>query len=386
MKLNNRRTIAATAAMVLSSLVLAACSSGDGDSDANSSAGADCDDVTTVRLAQVGSTFGLGSAAYGQVPLQAGYYADECLEVKSTFQLDGSAGLVASLVSGNAEFGIAGPSTVMNAVAQDKDAGIKVIYFTGYTNVRAVTAADSSLQTYADLAGKSVGATSEGASTQTLCELAARQDGADTSDIKWSYTTQIGSAAQALDSGKFDAWCGLDTDVPNFEGVNVKTRPLTMPEGLAESVLPGGGLITTDKFLKEHPDVVKSFLRAVMNATQFAITNPEATAYLMLKEDPNTAPLGDSPKAQVEAAKNVWLARAANVVPVAKDVLPGDQPDDLIQKGVDMYIEAGLAPSTVSMDQWLDLSIFREIAPDVDTSAAVEDAKNFKIPSDYKFN
>jgi|GEM_PF-3651175 len=386
MKLNNRSKTGAIVAMVLSSLVLAACSSGDDDDSSNASAGADCDDVTTVRLAQVGSTFGLGSAAYGQVPLQMGYYKDECLDVKSTFQVDGSAGLVASLVTGNAEFGIAGPSTIMNALAEDPKAGLKVIYFTGYNNVRAVVADDSPLKTYGDLAGKKVGATSEGASTKALCELAARQQGAsDTDSIDWSYTTQLGSAAQALKSDKFDAWCGLDTDVPNFAGVKVQTRPLTLPDGLAETVLPGGGVVTTDKFLADHPDVVEAFLRAVMNGTQFALANPEATGFLMLKQDPNTAPLGDSPKDQVEAAKDVWLARAANIVPVAKDVIPGDQPDDLVQKGVDLYIQAGLAPSTVTLDQWLDLSLFRKIAADVDTTGAVQDAKDFKIPADYKF-
>ena len=122
-----------------------------------------------------------------------------------------------------------------------------------------------------------------------------------------------------------------------------------------------------------------------MNGTQFALTNPEATGFLMLKQDPNTAPLGDSPKDQVEAAKDVWLARAANIVPVSKDVIPGDQPDDLVQKGVDLYIQSGFAPSTVKLDQWLDLSVFRKIAADVDTSGAVDDAKNYKIPGDYKF-
>jgi NitT/TauT family transport system substrate-binding protein len=385
MKLNNRSLIGAMAAMVLSSTALAACSSSDSDGGANASAGSGCDDVTTVRLAQVGATFGLGSAAYGQIPLQMGYYKDQCLDVKSTFQVDGSSGLVASLVTGNAEFGIAGPSTVMNALAEDPKAGLKVIYFTGYNNVRAVVDADSPLKTYADLAGKKVGATSEGASTKSLCELAASQQGAADPKIDWSYTTQLGSAAQALSSGKFDAWCGLDTDVPNFAGAKVETRPLTLPDGLAETVLPGGGIVTTDKFLADHPDVVEEFLRAVMNGTQFALTNPEATGFLMLKQDPDTAPLGDSPKDQVEAAKDVWLARAANIVPVSAGITPGDQPDDLVQKGVDLYVQAGLAPSTVKLDQWLDLSLFRKIAPDVDTSSAVQDAKDFKIPADYKF-
>src|SRR5207248_3705024 len=62
-----------------------------------------------------------------------------------------------------------------------------------------------------------------------------------------------------------------------------EVRPLNFP-------FPTDGVVTTRKFLKEHPDVVNMYLKAFVQAVRFAKANPEETQQIIANRTKETDP------------------------------------------------------------------------------------------------
>lgn len=201
-----------------------------------------------------------------------------------------------------------------------------------------VTAADSGIETVADLKGKSVAVT-RGTDPHIFLVRALQSVGLSERDIT-PVLLQHPDGATALIRGDVDAWAGLDPMMANAE-LNEGVR-LFHRDADANTY---GILSTRQEFLDQHPELVKRVLAVYETARKYALAHPdelkasfvaatglpEAVADKQLNErtDLSNGVIGE---AQRESILQAGLAlQQAGVVDAAVDV--GKTLDDLIVEG-----------------------------------------------------
>lgn len=233
------------------------------------------------------------------VAQQQGWYADEGLDVTILPYSEGNQTDVL-VATGQADFAI----SFEEAVTMARAAGQPVVSVAAVIqqNTSAfVTLRDSGLDRPAKLAGKrfaGYGAPFEA----PVIEQVLKCDGAPTGQVQ-NITTSTASY-QALVTKQADfAWV-----FPGWEGIQAKR------EGVALNVFPvvdycvpnyyNPVIITSEREIKERPDVVRRFMRATSRGYEFAIAHPDQAADLLLQ----AAPPGSFPDPGLVKESAAWLA------------------------------------------------------------------------------
>jgi sulfonate transport system substrate-binding protein len=131
-----------------------------------------------------------------------------------------------------------------------------------------VTAADSGIETVADLKGKTVAVT-RGTDPHIFLVRALRAAGLSEQDIT-PVLLQHPDGATALVRGDVDAWAGLD---PMMANVELKDGARLFHRDADANTY--GILSTREEFLAQHPDIVKRVLVVYENARKYALAHPE---------------------------------------------------------------------------------------------------------------
>ena len=215
------------------------------------------------------------------IPTTMGYFKEENLDVSYNL----SAGLTASLQAvqtGSSPVGVTNPELVM----QTREQGGSVIAFFTMRRAGGVAVAvlpESPIKTLADLKGKTIGGVSWGGGgalylTKVLADMKIAMG-----DYSRVVTGNGAAAAAALRSGQVDAVTLWDSAFATIENAGVKLRyiDITGQEKLGSNVIA-----TTDAYMKEHPDVIERFCRAVAKSYYFARTSPEAATKIFLQVNP----------------------------------------------------------------------------------------------------
>jgi len=157
-------------------------------------------------------------------------------------------------------------------------------------HVTYLVAKDSNIHSIADFAGKKIGIISPTVCTDGFIKKYFKEKGLDASTIQFITLPQPGQMEQAVVNKQID----VTTSHTPFAGVALATG-LVRVAGTSYDIVgtPAGGLAVrgfSDRFIKEHPDIVQGFVNATYRARLFMIANPEyskiiGAEYLDLKPE-----------------------------------------------------------------------------------------------------
>lgn len=139
-----------------------------------------------------------------------------------------------------------------------------------------ITLKNKGIQSLKDLAGKKLGAPA-GDAPRRLWPVLAEEAGVDPNSVTWT-TMEPQLRETFLVQNQVDGISGFVTSAyPNIIKAGVKPEDVEVfyysKNGLD---FYGSAVITTEKFAKENPEVVKAFLNAYIKGMQDAIANPDA--------------------------------------------------------------------------------------------------------------
>lgn len=277
-----------------------------------------------------------------------GYYEEAGLEVEFNHHAVG-ADQFGALVSGQEDLLMASGDEVMQVRARDVPVVYVAVVYRQYP-VALIVPADSDIESIADISEKNVGVPGEyGANWIGLLALLDAA-GLTTDDIS---VESIGfTQASALLSGHVEAVMGYVNNEPiqiDQAGVPVRTFPVG-----DVSPLVANGLVVTEEYLEERPEIVRAMIEATLRGVQYAIDNPEETVEIAKDYVPT---LTDAE--QEQTALDVLLATLPLWEVESGGELGYSDPARWEQMG-DFLQEYGLLERPVDVDEVLDLDYLPE--------------------------
>src|SRR4051794_41013839 len=241
-----------------------------------------------------------GNHAMFFVAKEKGYFAQNNIDVTAIQKGTGSPNAMRLVGNGNAEFGFGDLPTL--AVARSQDVPGVAIAAVNQNNPPAMLALASKhkLSKPQDLKGLNVGVQPSG-STYVFLRAFLAANGMTLEDIKQSTVTPPYENYLLL--GRVDTVPGyVDAEVPELEAKAGGKGSLSILLG-ADYGWPvyGSGVFTSEKIIKEKPDLAKRFMAAYLHAFQDVIADPKAAASIIAKAVPEYAGKQEVLVAQLEA-------------------------------------------------------------------------------------
>jgi len=202
------------------------------------------------------------------IALDKGYFAQEGLDIEFDyrFETDG----MKLVGAGELPFAVVSGEQVPLARQQ----GLPVVYVMQWWQkfaVAVVSLADKNIKTPADLAGKSIGLPGFFGASYIGWRGLLDKAGLQESDVK---AQDIGyTQVAALQQGKVDAAVVYVNNEPvqlRAAGLDINVMPVSDYVSLVAN-----GLVTNEKTIKENPQLVRSFVRAVLRGLKDALADPE---------------------------------------------------------------------------------------------------------------
>jgi NitT/TauT family transport system substrate-binding protein len=262
-----RRT--STTLLVMGALLLSGCGGGDSDTqDAGAGAtGGKSGELTVVSVGAIP----IVDVAPLYLGVEQGIFADHGLQVEP-FLAQGGAAIVPAVVTGQAQFGFSNITSLLQAEARGVPLAL-VAPGPGATGDPAADFAavivkpDSPVQDAADLAGRTVAINSINNISDTVVREAVRQAGGDAESVKFAELPFPNMVAAVAD-GSVDAAFTVEpfATVGRSQGMRAVASPYTQ----TDANLTVAGYFTSDQYAQQHPEVVKAFAEAMVEAQQYA--------------------------------------------------------------------------------------------------------------------
>jgi NitT/TauT family transport system substrate-binding protein len=273
------------------------------------------------------------SLVYAYLTQDVGLWREHGLDARVILFESGS--ILAQVArSGAVHFAInSGPTTIASRT-QGADS---VIVAAAVNTLPYSLVAAKGITTWAQLKGKRVGISRIGSGTDTAIRLVSKKFGLD--PVKDFVILQGGtqpSRLQALSAGALDA-----TLVSPPLDLTAKKQGLSILVNIAELGIPYPQTIieTTERFNREHPQIVKNFLKGFIEGIHYAATHKDETKRIITKylktADPEILEATYQSFLQVtdysahpnlEGLRNA-IDEVATRVPAAKNKLPEDYID-----------------------------------------------------------
>jgi len=217
------------------------------------------------------------SLVYAYLTQDAGMWRERGLDARVILFESGS--ILAQVArSGGVHFSInSGPTTIASR-AQGADS---VIIAAAVNTLPYSVVAAKGITTWSQLKGKKVGISRIGSGTDTAIRLVSKKFGLD--PAKDFVILQGGtqpSRLQAISAGALDA-----TLVSPPLDLTAKKQGLSILVNIAELGIPYPQTIieTTERFNREHPQIVKSFLKGFIQGIYYAATHRDETKKIITK-------------------------------------------------------------------------------------------------------
>jgi aliphatic sulfonates family ABC transporter substrate-binding protein len=208
------------------------------------------------------------------VAVEKGFFTEEGVEVKP-FRFNSGPACAEVLYSGSADIGTMGDTTALITVSRDNRFAIIASHGRGENRHRLVVRQDSLITTVEDLRGKTVGL-KKGTSTYGgfLLFLASKQ--IDPSSIR-IFDMKPSEMPDALAAGSIDAFVASEP-TPSLAEVR-GAREFATTGGLGNSypIL----ILAKSELLRERPQQVRQFLRAIRRAEDYIRDHPRETADIL---------------------------------------------------------------------------------------------------------
>ncbi len=202
------------------------------------------------------------------VAADKGYFAEEGLDIEFDYRYETDG--MKLVGAGELPFAVVSGEQVPLARAQ----GLPVVYVMHWWQKFAVAVAslaDKNIKTPADLVGKSVGLPGFFGASYIGWRGLLEQAGLKESDVK---VQDIGfTQAAALQQGKVDAAVVYINNEPiqlRAAGLDVNVIPVSDYLSLVAN-----GIITNEKTIQENPQLVRSFVRALLRGLKDALDDPD---------------------------------------------------------------------------------------------------------------
>lgn len=218
-----------------------------------------------------------GDKCFVYAGLKQGFFAAEGLEV-TIVPGRGSADAITKVASGSADVGFGGISALMMAAAES-GVPVKAVMSLYSKQPDAIfTTKGSGITSLKGTEGKTV-ATSTFSSSNTLWPVILEANGIDPGKVKL-LKVDPATLAPMLAQGRVDATINWVTVSPAFDAVlkQAGKELVVLPWSAAGLDGYGWSVMAGDKIIKERPEVLRRYLRALNKALQFAIANPEKAA------------------------------------------------------------------------------------------------------------
>lgn len=261
-----------------------------------------CEQLEQFTYGFPGTSPTVGSASKLSVATEAGYYADECLDVTVQF-IDGSSTTVQFIESGAVDAG----SPFSSAVYQSLDAGGSAIAFyseINRNNTQPQVLVDSDIRSAADLIGKTVGISSLASGSKLIVDMYIQAAGGDpATDVTYVAVGLGAGAAEFLTSGQVDAialYDGAHAQISSQLGVPLRAIHSDAVDG--DDVGFWLPIVTTTEKVASERDRLVRFARAFAKSYLLTETNPECAVRLHWQAYPDSLPSGvDEAKAMEDA-------------------------------------------------------------------------------------
>lgn len=227
-----------------------------------------------------------GNAAPFLLAQDKGYFAAEGLDVTIDTG-NGSAGTVIRVASGTYDIGAADINSVAEFNGNNTDRSVKGFFMLYDQNPASIFALKKSgITKPKDLEGKTLGAPVFDAARKLFPAL-ARAAGVPTGSVKWE-SMDPPLREPMLARGQVDAISGFDfTSLFNLKAQGIDPKDLVILKysdfGMA---FYSNALIASPAMMKDHPDVLTRFARAVAKGWKDAAKNPAVAIEALKKRDP----------------------------------------------------------------------------------------------------
>jgi ABC-type nitrate/sulfonate/bicarbonate transport system substrate-binding protein len=218
--------------------------------------------------------------------IDQGYYADEGLDVTIEYSLEGSMGPIKQVGANKIEFGYAGGDALV--MARTKGIPVVMIYQVEHAwPYYIVSKKGSNITNLDDLVGKSVAVSAPGSPTYISVKAAMLRSGLDPDSA--NFVPVGGQLMTMLLEDKVDA-----------SSVHLLQKVLLIGMGADINVISTHidfcptGIVTSEKMIKENPEVIKKFLRATEKGYNYAIQHPEKAVDIFINMFPEQAEQKDT--------------------------------------------------------------------------------------------
>lgn len=261
------------ALLVMGLAVAAGCSSGDKNAGG---AGDDLQDVT-VMLDWVPNTNHTGL----YVALDKGWYRDEGLQVEIVQPTEG--GTTQLVATGKAQFGVGYQEDVTQARAGDVPV-VSIAAVIQHNTSGFASKRETGITRGREMEGKRYGGWGS-PTEEAVLKAVVEGDGGDFSKVE---ILNIGTAdfftaiERDIDfAWIYYGWTGIEAEQ---RGIQLNFLELRKLDDALDYYTPV--LITSEKLIRENPDLVEKFMRATAKGYEFAIDHPEEAARILLKYAP----------------------------------------------------------------------------------------------------
>lgn len=249
-----------------------------------------------------------GAAAPFAIAAKMGWFRAEGVEVELV-PLPGSGDCVKNLATH--EVMAALPSVEPLAVGRPQGIKAKVFYTAYQGNIYGIAVpADSPVQKFTDLKGKSIGVIAMGSAGVLIARALAATNGMNPDkDINIVVAGEGAQTAALLRSKQIEALSQYDTQYALVDNAGVKLRMLDTKD---IDRYPSNGFMALEETIKTKRREMVALAKGYAMGTVFAIANPEAAVRILYEVYPATKPTGKDEATAVRDDVKVLQARIVN--------------------------------------------------------------------------
>jgi NitT/TauT family transport system substrate-binding protein len=328
---------------------------------------------TLVKVAWCGPVIHSAASPFA-IAEKMGWFAEGGIKVQLV-AMGGSADCVKQVATGDLPFGIASPEPLGIMRPQ----GIKIrTFYTAYqsSTYGLAVPADSPIQTFQDLKGKTIGVTSMGSGGVVIARALVSDAGLNPdTDVRIVVAGEGAQTAALLRNKQVDALSQFDAAYALVESTGVKLR---MMDNRKIEHFPANGLVALESTLVSRRADAVTLGRGISMGAIFALANPEAATRILWDIYPQTKPTGkDEATALAEGSMPMRARVHAFLLAPAGVTKWGENSEANYDAYFAFLLKWGVLKQAVAAKDIIDNSLIDDINK-FDAASVEAMAKNYK--------
>ncbi len=243
---------------------------------------------------------------------QLGFFKKEGITAKFV-NTGGNAQVTSQIAQGRAQIGVGVPNFQVLAKAGGQSLpGVNYYEYTYPSKWFLVVPPGSPITSISQLTGKKIGITSLGTADEQVLDALLTQNNVNPKSVKFQAVGQTNAGGTALDKNQLDASLVWDSTLGAYDVAGITYKILLSPQDIEK--VGGFFLQATPAWLKSNQKQAVGFARAVSEATEFALANPQAAAAAYLQMYPSSAST-ESKSQQIDDIVKTVKYRATHWLP-----------------------------------------------------------------------